>query len=252
MDKNRPKLSVITIVYNNVKHIERTLQSVINQTYLNLEYIIIDGASNDGTLEIINKYRNQLTHFVSEPDKGIYDAMNKGLRLASGDYVLFMNSGDEIYSPDTVAEVFSKAEDADIYYGETELINERLECLGTRRHKTPENFTWKSFKYGMNVGHQAIYVKREITELYDLDYKLSADIDWILKAVSKAKTIVNTQQTVAKFLIGGASKQRHLESLKERYQIFKKYYGFFPNLLNHVIIAFRLGFYWIKNQKVND
>lgn len=248
MNVTNPKLSVITIVYNNVQHIERTMLSVIHQTYSAIEYIIIDGASKDGTLNIIEKYQDHLAHIISEPDKGIYDAMNKGLKLASGDYVLFMNSGDEIFSPETVAKVFAKADDADIYYGETELVNESLESLGRRKHKTPEHFTWKSFKYGMNVSHQAIYVKREIAELYDLDYKLSADIDWVLKAALKAKKIVNTHIYVAKFLVGGASKQRHLESLKERYRIFKKYYGFFPNLINHAIIAIRLGFYSLKNR----
>jgi glycosyltransferase involved in cell wall biosynthesis len=95
----QPRLSVITIVYNNARDIERTMLSVLNQTYANLEYIIVDGQSTDGTLEIIHKYQSKLTRIMSEPDHGIYDAMNKGLALATGEYILYMNSGDEIYSP---------------------------------------------------------------------------------------------------------------------------------------------------------
>lgn len=239
MQKEKPLLSVVTIVYNDAKHIERTMLSVLNQTYKHIQYIIIDGASKDGTVDIIKKYQDNLFYFSSEPDKGIYDAMNKGLAVATGDYVLFMNSGDEIYALDTVEKVFACADGADIYYGETLRINEKLESLGPRKHLTPEQFSWKSFKYGMNVGHQAIYVKRALAQPYDLKYRLSGDIDWILKIAKRAKYIVNTQMYVAKFLEGGASKQRQRESLKERYLILQKYYGFWPNIFNHFIITLK-------------
>ena len=119
----KPKLSVTTIVYNNVKDIERTMLSVINQTYTNIEYIIVDGLSTDGTIKVINRYSPNISKLISEKDDGIYDAMNKGLAAATGDYVLFMNSGDEFFARDTVAQVFASAPDADIYYGETEMIN---------------------------------------------------------------------------------------------------------------------------------
>src|SRR5580692_6853172 len=99
----KPKLSVITIVHNNGRDIERTILSVINQTYFNIEYTIVDGQSTDGTLDNIKKYRDKISKLISEKDKGIYDAMNKGLAATTGDYVLFMNSGDEFYSNDTVA-----------------------------------------------------------------------------------------------------------------------------------------------------
>uniref|UniRef100_UPI003D7F3680 glycosyltransferase family 2 protein n=1 Tax=Pedobacter sp. TaxID=1411316 RepID=UPI003D7F3680 len=225
----QPTLSVITIVYNNVQDIERTMLSVLGQTYPAIEYIIIDGASNDGTMAIVDQYRSKLAKVVSEPDKGIYDAMNKGLQQATGDYVLFMNSGDEIYDLDTVEKVFQTAENADIYYGETEMYNENWESLGQRRHQAPETFTWKSFKYGMSISHQAIYVKRSIAAPYNLQYKYSADIDWIIRAAKKANKIVNTHLYVAKYLVGGVSKKKHMESLKERFWIFTKYYGLIPN-----------------------
>lgn len=247
-----PKLSVITIVYNNAKDIERTMLSVLNQSYKNIEYIVIDGASNDGTLDIIRKYESRLAKLISEKDKGIYDAMNKGLAQATGDYVLFMNSGDEIYALDTVERIFASAPNADIYYGETEMYDENWRSLGQRRHRAPETFTWRSFKYGMNISHQAIYIKRSLTEPYNLTYKYSADIDWIIKIAKKASNIVNTHLYVAKYLVGGMSKQKHRESLKERFKIFSHYYGFVANVINHAVIAFNLVFYFLKHRRTND
>lgn len=247
-----PVLSVITIVYNNVRDIERTLLSVLNQSYTNIEYIVVDGASSDGTIDILKKYEYRLSKLIIEKDKGIYDAMNKGLALASGDYVLFMNSGDEIYATDTVAKVFATAADADIYYGETEMYNEQWQSLGRRRHRAPEHFSWKSFRLGMSVSHQAIYIRRSLTAPYDLQYQLSSDIDWVIKAAKKARKIVRVQGYVAKYLVGGMSKKRHQQSLKERFQIFSKHYGFLPNLLNHGVIAVKLAYYYILHRKTND
>lgn len=248
----QPKLSVITIVYNNVKDIERTMLSVLNQTYRNIEYIIIDGGSKDGTVEAIYKYKSRLAQFISEPDNGIYDAMNKGLALATGDYVLFMNSGDEIYAPETVTEVFESAAAADIYYGETEMYNEQWESLGQRRHCAPEIFNWKSFRYGMSVSHQAIYVKRNLAQPFDLRYKYSSDIDWIIRVAKNASSIVNTHMYVAKYLVGGMSKKKHFASLRERFRIFSKYYGLVPNLINHVFIAGNLAMYFVRHRRTND
>lgn len=250
MDK--PLLSVITVVFNNEKDIERTMLSVLNQTYPNIEYLVIDGKSTDGTLQIIQKYHDHLAYFISEKDNGIYDAMNKGLAKATGDYVIFMNSGDEFYEKNTVKTVFATEPDADIYYGETEMLSQNLENLGERRHKTPKNFTWRDFKYGMSVSHQAIFIRRKLVENYNLKYQLSSDIDWILSAAKKAQKIVNVHRYVAKYLVGGQSKKRHLQSLQERFAIMRKHYGLLPTVFNHVIIAFNLVWYWLKYRRTND
>jgi glycosyltransferase involved in cell wall biosynthesis len=247
-----PTLSVITIVYNNARDIERTMLSVLNQTYPNIEYVVIDGLSTDGTLDIIEKYKDKLSQLISEQDEGIYDAMNKGLAAATGDYIIFMNSGDEFYDKDTVARVFATAPNADIYYGETEMINDRLESLGQRRHKAPAKFTWRGFKYGMSISHQAIYIRRELVELYDRQYQLSADIDWIIRAAKKAKTIVKVDGYVAKYLVGGMSKKRHRQSLNERFDIMKRHYGLVPTLLNHVVIAAKLAWHKLWHKTTND
>jgi len=248
----KPVLTVITVVYNNQHHIERTLNSVLNQTYQAIEYIVIDGASTDGTLNILKQYENRLSKMVSEPDKGIYDAMNKGLTMATGQYVLFMNSGDEIYAHDTVANIFASAADADIYYGETEMIDNYGNSLGRRRHKAPKQFTWRSFNYGMSISHQAIYIKRSLTTPYNLQYQLSADIDWILQAAKKAKIIVNVKQYVARYLVGGMSKTKHRQSLTERFAIMRQHYGLLPTILNHAVIAANLAFYWMLHRRTND
>jgi glycosyltransferase involved in cell wall biosynthesis len=248
----QPKLSVITIVYNNVRDIERTVLSVLNQSYASIEYLVIDGASNDGTLDVLKKYEGQISRLVSERDHGIYDAMNKGLALATGDYVLFMNSGDEIYALDTVEKIFVTEPDADIYYGETEMFDENWDSLGQRRHQAPEHFTWKDFKFGMCISHQAIYIRRSFTEPYDLNYQLSSDIDWIIKAAKKAKKIVNVRMYVAKYLVGGMSKKKHRQSLVERFHIFSKHYGLIPTIFNHALIAGKLGLYYLKHRKTND
>ena len=248
----KPTLSVITVVYNNALDIERTLLSVLNQTYAQIEYIVVDGLSTDGTLDIIKQYQSRISKLISEKDKGIYDAMNKGLAAATSDYVIFMNSGDEFYAADTVAKVFATAADADIYYGETEMVNEQRESLGQRRHRAPEQFNWRGFNYGMSISHQAIYIKRSLAEPYNPAYQLSADIDWIIRAAKKAEKIVKVDGYVAKYLVGGMSKLKHRQSLIERFNIMKAHYGLVPTVFNHFVIAFNLGWYWLKNKRTND
>src|SRR5690606_1263303 len=232
--------SIITVVYNNVRDIAYTIESVLCQTYTNIEYIIVDGASTDGTLDVITSYHDRIDIVISEKDKGIYDAMNKGLAAAHGDYVLFLNSGDELFDENTIQNVVEEGKGADIIYGETKLVNEERHIIGDRRHRVPVNFDWKSFRYGMNICHQAIYIKRSIAEPYNLQYQLSSDIDWVIRAARKARSAKNVNSYVVKYLVGGLSKKRHRQSLKERYDIFKKYYGTFPNIFNHIVIAFRM------------
>lgn len=247
-----PKVSIITVVYNDVRGIEYTIRSVMKQTYANLEYIIVDGLSTDGTLDVIAQYPDEVSLLISEKDNGIYDAMNKGLAAATGDYILFLNSGDELYEDMTLEKVFSDADNADIYYGETKLIDEERQIIGDRRHKTPKRFNWQSFRYGMNVCHQAIYIKRSLAEPYDLQYELSADVDWVIRAAKKANKIVNVNQYVAKYLVGGMTQKRHQQSLKERYAIFKKHYGTFNNIINHGVMAARLILYRLKHGKTRE
>ena len=150
-----PKFSVITVCYNAQAVIEDTIQSVISQTYHHVEYILIDGASKDHTMSIVNRYRDRIAIVVSEPDKGLYDAMNKGIRLATGDYLCFLNAGDSFHEDDTLlrmAHSIHESQLPDVLYGETELVDHEGHFLRMRRLSAPETLTWKSFRQGMLVG----------------------------------------------------------------------------------------------------
>jgi len=237
--KTNPTLSIITVVFNNYNNLERTIKSVINQTYKKIEYIIVDGGSNDGTLDIIKKFDTQISKWISESDKGIYDAMNKGINIAAGDYLWFLNAGDEIYSNETVEKIFSSANDADVYYGDTELIDDAGNSFGSRKlKKPPENLSWKNMIDGMVITHQSIIVKKSISPLYDMKYKYVADIDWLVRVLKKSDKIVNTKIFISKFLIGGYSRKNTISSLFERFKVLSKYFNPILLFLNHVKLFF--------------
>ena len=244
-----PKVSIITVVFNGESTLESTIQSVDNQTYKNIEYIIVDGGSKDSTVSIIKEHENVVTHWVSEPDNGIYDAMNKGIDLATGQYLWFINSGDEIAEPTTLGVALCIQQDADIYYGETVMIDSDCKEIGDRRLKTPHRLTSESFKKGMLVSHQSFIVKKELVDHYNLTYKYSADFEWCLKAILKAKSIVNTHLVLSKFLDGGFTKQNIVPGLKERFKIMVKYYGLFSTLYHHVFIALKFFQFVFKHKR---
>ena len=243
--------SIITVTYNASKVLYKTILSVINQTYNDIEYIIIDGGSNDGTIDIINQFESKIKYWITEPDKGLYDAMNKGLRAASGDYVLFLNAGDVFKDENVVEEVARIAEMApDIIYGETDLTDEEGNVFAERRLKAPEHLTWKSFKMGMLVCHQAFIVKRSIAPEYDLQYRFSADFDWCIRCMKSAEAIVNSKIRMINYQYEGATTANRKASLKERYNIMCKYYGAIPTQIRHLWFAVR--FYYSKIFKKNS
>lgn len=247
---NLPKISIITVVYNGEAWIEQTIQSVLSQTYLNVQYIIIDGASTDNTLSIIEKYSSQIAFFFTGKDEGIYDAMNKGLKLATGDYVLYLNAGDQLYENNTLTRVFSISPGADIYYGNTKVINAKGDPLGDRRLRPPAHMNWKSLRYGMCVSHQSFIAKRVLCSPYELKYKISADIDWVIKALKQAESVVNTHQYISKFMEGGTSQKRRLKALFERFSIMCKHYGFFQTIWSHLYILFRYPFHRLTKRSM--
>ncbi|MDL2314864.1 glycosyltransferase [Bacteroidales bacterium OttesenSCG-928-C19] len=241
-----PKLSVITVVYNAKNALSKTIECVKDQTYRNyIEYIVVDGASTDGTLEVIKENNSFIDKWISEKDNGLYDAMNKGLQMATGEYVLFLNAGDLFYNNTTVEQVFSK-EIADIYYGETVIIDKDGNELGYRRLRTPKKLTWKSFRMGMLVCHQSVIIKRDIAGKYNPDYRYTADFDWVLNALKKADVIMNTNIIISKFEAGGYSVKNMKKSNKERFRIMKSHYGLLQTLFFHGIMLFRLAFTYLK------
>ena len=176
-----PKISVVTVCYNAVAEMENTILSVVNQSYSNIEYIIIDGASSDGTVEVVNKYRSKISYFISEPDQGIYDAMNKGIKAATGDWINFMNAGDSFYS-DTVIESLVSIIDnsSSIIYGDTVLKYR----MGMRLQK-PDSLDSLLFK--MPFGHQSVFVKTSYHKenLFDVSFRSSGDFNFFHNAFVK-------------------------------------------------------------------
>jgi glycosyltransferase involved in cell wall biosynthesis len=235
-----PLISIITVVYNSENYIERTIKSIKEQTSQNFEYIIIDGSSTDETLNIISRYKDDIDVLISEPDKGLYDAMNKGLQQAKGKYVWFINSGDRLFSTDTVERIenlYQQYPHADIFYGQTLLADENDHVTGMRRKVAPENLTAKSLTMGLVVCHQSILVRREIAPAYDLSYKIAADYEWVLASLEASKEIVNTYLILSRFLENGFSSHNVKRALKDRLIIMLKHYGFITTAYAHVRIT---------------
>lgn len=236
-----PKISIITVVYNAKEELEKTLENMTALKYDKKEIIVIDGGSTDGTKEVIEKYSLDISTWLSEPDEGLYDAMNKGLKLATGSYVWFINAGDFVYSPDTLSNIFMGQEQySDIYYGETLILSEEGEPLGLRKKRLPRRLSARSFKNGMVVCHQSIIIRAKIAPLYNLDYKYAADIEWVIKSLKSAKTITNTHQILSKFSEGGISTRQRKKSLKERYKIMRKYFGTASTIVSHIKFGFEI------------
>ena len=245
MNHPHPKFSIITVTYNAEKVLEDTIQSVIFQTYRNVEYIIVDGASKDHTLEIVNKYHDRINKVISEPDKGLYDAMNKGIQLATGNYLCFLNAGDKFHDSETLQKIvhtLKGQELPDVIYGETAIVDEEGHFLHMRRLSTPAHLNWKSFKQGMLVCHQAFFANRKlaINHLYDLQYRFSADFDWCIRIMKKAKCLHNTRLTLIDYLNEGMTTKNHKASLKERFCIMAKHYGLISTILHHGWFVIRL------------
>jgi glycosyltransferase involved in cell wall biosynthesis len=236
---NTPKVSIITVVYNAEALIERTLKSTLHQTHTNIECVIVDGLSKDATLARVAAFNDSRIIVYSERDKGIYDAMNKGQQRATGEYIMFINAGDELYDNNTIAMLLSSAPNADVYYGNTAVVNEAGEILGERRLSPPEQLNWRSLRHGMCVSHQSIMARKSLAPDYDLDFKISADIDWTIRLLKNAKQVVNCHQYVSKFLEGGVSTSRRKQGLKERFQIMIKHYGVVTTIISHIYICFR-------------
>lgn len=237
-----PKFSVITVTYNAEAVLEDTIQSVISQTYRHVEYIIVDGASKDRTLAIAEKYRDHIARIVSEPDKGLYDAMNKGIGLATGDYLCFLNAGDSFHEDDTLQQMvhtLSGDELPDVMYGETALVDKEGHFRRMRRLSAPEVLTWKSFKQGMLVCHQAFFAKRTLVMPYDTKYRFSADFDWCIRIMKKARTLHNTHLTLIDYLEEGMTTQNHKASLRERFRIMVHHYGLLSTVAHHAWFVLR-------------
>lgn len=251
MGNNNPSVSIITVTYNNRDNLEKTIDSIKSLDYDNTEFIIIDGGSNDGSTDLIKKNQEKISKWISESDNGIYDAMNKGINISTGEYLWFMNAGDEIFSKDILKEIFNISKDADVYYGDTELVDSEGKSYGKRRLKRPpENLTWKKMINGMVVTHQSMIVKKSISPTYNTDYRFCSDIEWTINLLKKSEIIINTHKTFCKFQLGGYSRKNTLASLKERFNILTNHFSYVNVIYHQILLGFRFIGHIIRNRKI--
>lgn len=247
-----PVFSIITVVFNGEKHLPGTVESVRNQTYPHIEYLIIDGGSKDGTLDLINEYAGAMPHlhWISEKDKGLYDAMNKGLRMATGDFVWFLNCGDHLHAIDTVEKAAAMVTpETGVLYGETMLVDEArtpagiMSALSTR--PLPVKLHWRNYLGGMLVVHQSFVARRSLAPEY-IENNLCADYDWCIKILKQSRENIHTGLILTDYLMGGMSKQRHRQSLKDRFAVMRQHFGLPLSLLAHAWILLRAGLHFVK------
>lgn len=201
------KISIITIVFNGESEIEKTIKSVINQTYNNIEYILIDGASKDSTMSIVKKYKDYFSTIISEPDKGIYNAMNKGLSHVTGDYVIFANSGDLIASDNVLEQVVTHINACstlpDLIYGNYAEINNNI--IGNEIQSYGHQRVW----YGMFASHQSMFYNIELIKkqniTFDESYKIAADYKFTMQTIVNGKHFLKVPICISLFDTSGIS-----------------------------------------------
>lgn len=254
------KFSIITITYNAEAFLPRTVESVLSQHYRDIEHIIIDGASTDSTISVAQDYMQRSyaaqngheVRIVSEPDNGLYDAMNKGLRQASGDYICFLNAGDFFPNANVLDTIVSRSLTGKsrqqlpaVIYGDTDIVDNDGNFLRHRRLAPSRNLTWRSFRKGMLVCHQAFYARLDIarTVPYDTRYRYSADVDWCIRVMKEAERmgagLAYVDSVVVNYTQEGQTTKHHRDSLKERYRVMQSHYGAFTTALMHAWFAVR-------------
>lgn len=230
-----PLISIITITFNAQSTLRPTMESVASQTCRDYEHIVVDGASHDRTLEIARSFEG--VRILSEPDKGLYDAMNKGMAMARGKYLLFLNSGDT-FASDEVLEAYAKRARLgdEIIYADTQIVDGEGKVLGPRHYSAPEHLTFESFNKGMLICHQAFMVRREIAPEYDLQYRFSSDYDWTIRCIKNADEAkcTNINMMAINYLSDGLTDKNKYKSLRERYRVMAHHYGHIKAIGRHL------------------
>lgn len=225
-----PLITVVTVVFNGEATLEQTIQSVVNQTYDNVEYIIVDGGSKDRTLDIIKKYEDRIDYWQSEPDKGIYDAMNKGIELANGDWINFMNSGDSFYNECVIKNIYyGNIHDCDIIYGKA-ITSKRQDIIVYR----PTRF---NLIIGRMLCHQSLFVNKSVFINYKFNcrYKLLADKDWLMKLIKRNCIFEYIDMHVCIYDLEGVSYKYRKIYYHESCVLVLSNFGFFAFLLYNIV-----------------
>ncbi|MBR5332979.1 MAG: glycosyltransferase [Muribaculaceae bacterium] len=245
-----PLFSIITVTYNAASTLPATLASVKEQSCKLYEYIVMDGVSKDNTVEIAQSADIPNARIVSSADKGLYDAMNKAIDIATGEYLIFLNAGDAFHTPDTlqkIANVIMNHDFPGIVYGQTQLVNANHKRIGNRHLTAPEELSFKSFAEGMLVCHQAFITLRKVASHYDLRYRFSADYEWCIRCLKRSRNNVYIPHTIIDYLSEGLTTANRKASLMERFKIMCHYYGTIPTIVRHLKFIPR----FIKQQRID-
>jgi len=215
-----PLISIVTVVYNDREGLRQTIQSVLGQTYPNIEFIVIDGVSTDGTVDVLEKYNNSLDYWVSEQDRGLYDAMNKGIDLSQGEWINFMNAGDRFHDVDTVTNVIQgRCAGADVIYGHCQLIfNPGFSIIW---RTSPVTELWK----GMICRHQTLFTRSSLCKkfYFDLRYMIGADFAFIYACYQERSVFCDSGLVVASVMLGGLSDEKPVLAMRENRQAVIQY-----------------------------
>lgn len=252
------KFTIVTCTYNAAPVLQRTLDSVLSQRYSDVEHLILDGLSKDATVKMAMAYKERSDEsgndhevvVISEKDGGLYDAMNKGIRHATGDYIVFLNAGDMFPDSDTLDTIAGSIGDGErlpgVLYGYADIVDMDRRFLRHRRLSPPKRLTWRSFKWGMLVCHQAFYARTDLAKetLYNnVEYHLSADVDWCIRIMKlcaeRHLALRNVNAVIVDYLDGGMTNKNHHASLKERFHVMVKHYGFVQTVFLHLYFIFR-------------
>lgn len=231
-----PLFSIITVTYNAAKTLPATLRSIEEQTCKLYEFILMDGVSTDDTVGLAQEANIEDARIFSSYDTGLYDAMNKAMSVARGEYLIFLNAGDTFHTPETLDKIAKAAMDNDfpgIIYGQTQIVDSDRNRIADRHLTAPDNLTFDSFKEGMVVCHQAFIALRRVAGQYDLRYRFSADYEWCIRCLQKSKRNQIVDEIIIDYLNEGMTTSNRFASLRERFSIMSRYYGFFPTLFRH-------------------
>lgn len=246
-----PLFSIITVTFNAERTIPHTLSSVKEQTFSDFEYIIMDGASSDATVNLVREANIPNCKITSEPDKGLYDAMNKAMDRAAGKYFIFLNAGDSFTTPHTLGDIANAVianEYPGVVYGQTQLIDTHRNYIGPRHLTAPEHLTYNSFSNGMLVCHQAFIALAKITSHYDTRYRYSADYEWCIRCLQHSRKNIYLPETIINYLNEGVTTANHKASLMERFRIMRHYYGTITAITKHISFIPR---YLQRNKRSN-
>jgi len=239
MTNNNLKISIVTVVYNNKKGLEQTIESVLSQKFKDFEYIVVDGGSIDGTLDIIKKYEKYIDRWVSEKDTGIYDAMNKGAKISEGGYLYFLNSGDYLFDENVLDRIAKhiKQNNSNLIVGKIIRLHNGLEDLFSR-------VEMRRLKFGVTLPHQGSFIKNSVFKKingYDTHYKIAGDFDFFCRFYKKGFSYKVIEEIVAYMPSGGASSNKKI-TLPESYKIIVNYFGYPYALLFYLKVVFKTSF----------